>query len=214
MEDFILGAKHITDLNGIDHILFLVALAASFDLSKLGRMTLLASAFTIGHCITLFLAGLDLVRASSAWIEFLIPLTIIFMAISAILGTSLVSASPSPSPSTTRTSRTSRTSRSSTSLPFRFRSLTYIITIIFGLIHGLGFSSFYRIAVERGSGIVLPLLKFNLGVEFGQIIILLITLSIFSLARAFGASQRSQQLVVGGMTLGLAAMMAFQSHPF
>jgi hypothetical protein len=211
MEDFILGAKHITDLNGIDHILFLVALAASFDLSKLGRMTLLASAFTIGHCITLFLAGLDLVRASSAWIEFLIPLTIIFMAISAILGTSLVSACPSPSPST---SRTSRTSRSSTSLPFRFRSLTYIITIIFGLIHGLGFSSFYRIAVERGSGIVLPLLKFNLGVEFGQIIILLITLSIFSLARAFGASQRSQQLVVGGMTLGLAAMMAFQSHPF
>ena len=198
MEDFILGAKHITDLNGIDHILFLVALAASFDLTKLGRMTLLASAFTIGHCITLFLAGLDLVRASSAWIEFLIPLTIIFMAISAILGTSLVSASASRS-------------RTSSSL---FRTLTYIITIIFGLIHGLGFSSFYRIAVERGSGIVLPLLKFNLGVEFGQIIILLITLSIFSLARAFGASQRSQQLVVGGITLGLAAMMAFQNHPF
>jgi len=200
MEDFILGAKHITDLNGIDHILFLVALAASFDLTKLGRMTLLASAFTIGHCITLFLAGLDLVRASSAWIEFLIPLTIIFMAISAILGTSLVSASASAS-----------RSRTSSSL---FRTLTYIITIIFGLIHGLGFSSFYRIAVERGSGIVLPLLKFNLGVEFGQIIILLITLSIFSLARAFGASQRSQQLVVGGITLGLAAMMAFQNHPF
>ena len=198
MEDFILGAKHITDLNGIDHILFLVALAASFDLTKLGRMTLLASAFTIGHCITLFLAGLDLVLASSAWIEFLIPLTIIFMAISAILGTSLVSASASRS-------------RTSSSL---FRTLTYIITIIFGLIHGLGFSSFYRIAVERGSGIVLPLLKFNLGVEFGQIIILLITLSIFSLARAFGASQRSQQLVVGGITLGLAAMMAFQNHPF
>ena len=198
MEDFILGAKHITDLNGIDHILFLVALAASFDLTKLGRMTLLASAFTIGHCITLFLAGLDLVRASSAWIEFLIPLTIIFMAISAILGTSLVSASASRS-------------RTSSSL---FRTLTYIITIIFGLIHGLGFSSFYRIAVERGSGIVLPLLKFNLGVEFGQLIILLITLSIFSLARAFGASQRSQQLVVGGITLGLAAMMAFQNHPF
>ena len=200
MEDFILGAKHITDLNGIDHILFLVALAASFDLTKLGRMTLLASAFTIGHCITLFLAGLDLVRASSAWIEFLIPLTIIFMAISAILGTSLVSASASAS-----------RSRTSSSL---FRTLTYILTIIFVLIHGLGFSSFYRIAVERGSGIVLPLLKFNLGVEFGQIIILLITLSIFSLARAFGASQRSQQLVVGGITLGLAAMMAFQNHPF
>jgi hypothetical protein len=203
MEDFILGAKHITDLNGIDHILFLVALAASFDLTKLGRMTLLASAFTIGHCITLFLAGLDLVRASSAWIEFLIPLTIIFMAISAILGTSLVAPPISAS----------RSFRSLTSFSI-LRNLTYIITIIFGLIHGLGFSSFYRIAVERGSGIVLPLLKFNLGVEFGQIIILLITLSIFSLARAFGASQRSQQLVVGGITLGLAAMMAFQNHPF
>jgi hypothetical protein len=205
MEDFILGAKHITDLNGIDHILFLVALAASFDLTKLGRMTLLASAFTIGHCITLFLAGLDLVRASSAWIEFLIPITIIFMAISAILGTSIASPSINRSPRSPRPALFSHST---------LRNFTYGITILFGLIHGLGFSSFYRIAVERGSGIVLPLLKFNLGVEFGQIIILLLTLSIFSLARAFGTSQRSQQLVVGGLTLGLSAMMAFQNHPF
>ena len=53
MNDIILGAKHIMDLNGFDHMLFLVALAAAFDLSKIWRMILLATAFTVGHSLTL-----------------------------------------------------------------------------------------------------------------------------------------------------------------
>ena len=195
MNDIYLGATHITDLSGFDHILFLVALAASFDLTKLGRMALLATAFTLGHSLTLFLAGLDLVRASLSWIEFLIPLTIIIMSIFQILGTNF---------DLSFKKTTSRTT---------LRNSIYLITAFFGLIHGLGFSSFYRIAVERGSGIVLPLLKFNLGVEIGQLLILLIALSIFSLGRAFGVTERSQQLVIGGATFGLAAMMAFDNFP-
>lgn len=190
MNDVILGAKHITDPNALDHMLFLIALAASFDLSKLGHMILLATAFTIGHSLTLILAGLDLVRASSDWIEFLIPVSIVFMSISAILGISITSSNR------------------------RLKGITYGITVLFGLIHGLGFSSFFRITADRGDSIILPLLKFNLGVEVGQILILLITLSIFSLGRAFGVTTRYQQLVIGGMTFGLAAVMAFESWPY
>ena len=89
MNDIFLGATHITDLAGFDHILFLIALAASYDLTKFVRMVLLATAFTIGHSLTLFLAGLDLVRASLSWIEFLIPVTIIIMSILQILGSKL-----------------------------------------------------------------------------------------------------------------------------
>ena len=195
MNDIYLGATHITDLSGFDHILFLVALAASYDLTKLGRMALLATAFTLGHSLTLFLAGLDLVRASLSWIEFLIPVTIIIMSILQILGTNF---------DLSVKNKTSRTT---------VRNSIYLITALFGLIHGLGFSSFYRIAADRGSGIVLPLLKFNLGVEIGQLLILLIALSIFSLGRAFGVTERSQQLVIGGAAFSLATMMALENFP-
>ena len=195
MNDIFLGATHITDLAGFDHILFLVALAASYDLTQLGRMALLATAFTIGHSLTLFLAGLDLVRASLSWIEFLLPVTIIAMSILQIGGTSF------------DLSLKKQASRA------YVRNSIYLITALFGLIHGLGFSSFYRIAADRGAGIVLPLLKFNLGVELGQLLILTVTLAIFSLGRAFGVTTRSQQLVIGGATFGLAAMMAIENFP-
>jgi len=195
MNDIFLGATHITDLAGFDHILFLVALAASYDLTKLGRMALLATAFTIGHSLTLFLAGLDLVRASLSWIEFLIPVTILIMSILQIGGTPF------------DLSLKKQSSRA------YVRNSIYLITALFGLIHGLGFSSFYRIASERGEGIVLPLLKFNVGVELGQLLILIVTLAIFSLGRALGVTNRSQQLVIGGATFGLAAMMAIENFP-
>jgi hypothetical protein len=189
MNDILLGAKHILDLGGLDHMLFLIALAASFDLSKLGRMVLLATAFTLGHSLTLFLAGLDLVRASLEWVEFLIPITILLMSLAAVGGISLSN------------------SRS------KYAKATYAVTVFFGLIHGLGFSSFFRIAVDRGEGIVFPLLKFNLGVELGQIFILLLTLSLFSIARALGVTPRSQQIFIGGMTFGLSALMAVENLP-
>ena len=189
MNDIILGAKHILDLDGFDHMLFLIALAAAFDLSKFWRMILLATAFTIGHSLTLFLAGMDLVRASRDWVEFLIPLSIVFMSIAATLGISLAHKDS------------------------KYSKATYVVTVFFGLIHGLGFSSFFRVAADRGEGIVLPLLKFNLGVEVGQIIILLVTLSIFSFGRAFGVTVRSQQIFIGGLAFGLSAIMAIEKLP-
>ena len=184
MKDILLGASHITDFAGLDHILFLVALAASFDLTKLGRMALLATAFTVGHTLTLLLAGLEVVRASIGWIEFLIPVTIVITAILQIRGLSIIA-----------------------------QKTIYIITVVFGLIHGLGFSSFYRIYTSGDSSFIVPLLKFNFGVEIGQLVILLVTLSLFSLGRALGIKERSQQLVIGGATLSLALMMAVENWP-
>jgi hypothetical protein len=84
---------------------------------------------------------------------------------------------------------------------------------LFGLIHGLGFSSFYRISTSGDSSFILPLLKFNLGIEIGQLVILLVTLSLFSLGRSLGIHERSQQLVVGGATLSLAMIMVIENWP-
>ena len=84
----------------------------------------------------------------------------------------------------------------------------YFLTLIIGLIHGLGFSiHFVRMNNDPHTNILMPLLKFNLGVEVGQIIILLVALSLFSIGRAMGVSARHQQIVVGLIALGLAVQM-------
>ena len=189
MNDILLGAKHIMDLNGFDHMLFLLTLSSSFDLSRVWRMVLLATAFTVGHSFTLILSGMELVRSSMGWIEFLIPLSIMIMAIAATLGISMANKNS------------------------KYSKLVYGVTVFFGLIHGLGFSSFFRLNADRGDGIILPLLKFNLGVEVGQILLLLIALSIFSLARAFGVAPRTQQIFIGGLALGLSTLMTLENWP-
>src|SRR5688572_6124511 len=79
--DFILwfktGIQHITDWNGYDHILFLLALSASYLFSDWKKIILLVTAFTIGHCITLALSTFDVLSFKSAYVEFLVGLTIL-----------------------------------------------------------------------------------------------------------------------------------------
>ena len=187
MNVIIEGAKHILDPEGYDHILFLIALVASFDLSKVLRVILLATAFTVGHSLTLLLASIDFLRVDTGWVEFLIQVSILIMAITATLGVS------------------------------RDKSFdkiwAYFLILVIGLIHGLGFSSYFRMHVDRGESIVMPLLKFNLGVEVGQIIILLVALSLFSIGRALGVSVRHQQIFVGGLAIGLSILAAVQKFP-
>ena len=89
----------------------------------------------------------------------------------------------------------------------------YCLTLGIGLIHGLGFSSYFRMHVDKGENILMPLVKFNLGVEVGQIIILLVALSLFSMGRAMGVSVRHQQIFVGGLALGLSTLAAVQKFP-
>ena len=74
---FQLGFEHITDLNGYDHILFLIALCAAYRYTDWKRILILVTAFTVGHSITLALAVLNIIPVNAAWIEFLIPLTIL-----------------------------------------------------------------------------------------------------------------------------------------
>ena len=189
MNDILLGAKHIMDLNGFDHMLFLITLASAFDLSKVWRIVLLATAFTVGHSLTLILADTDIVRSNIALIEFFIPLSIMIMAIAATLGVSMANKNS------------------------KYSKLVYGVTVFFGLIHGLGFSSFFRINAGDGEGMLFKLLKFNLGVEVGQILILLFALSIFSLARVFGVTPRTQQIFIGGLALGLSTLMTLENWP-
>ena len=92
--------------------------------------------------------------------------------------------------------------------------MTYLATVGFGLIHGLGFSSFFRMMREEGEGIMMPLLRFNLGVEVGQLLILAVCLALASLARAAGVTAREQQVFVCAVTGTVAFLMAVERAPF
>ena len=189
MDDFLLGIRHILDWRGYDHMLYLLALAAWADWKGAGRLILLATAFTLGHSVTLFLAGMDWVRPNSAWIEFLIPVSIVVTALLNLRRSA---------------------GQSKGHLPGRW---LYGATVAFGLIHGLGFSTFFRISRDPGADLVMPLLRFNLGVEVGQLAFLLVFLAVASILRAAGVTQREQQVFVCAGTFAVALMMALERMP-
>jgi len=151
---FDLGLEHILDIKGYDHMLFLLALCIPFTLRDWKKVLILATAFTIGHSVTLALSTLDLVRFPMDWIEFLIPVTILLTARYDLLrGTSIN------------------------------RNLHYGMALFFGLIHGMGFSNFLRGSMFPGeeSNLVWQLLYFNIGIEIGQIFVVIILLIILTL---------------------------------
>jgi hypothetical protein len=176
---FNLGLTHILDIQGYDHILFVVALCALYMLRDWRRVLILVTAFTIGHSITLALATLDLIQVNSALIEFLIPVTIFITAMSNIF-------------------------KGQQSSPDRVQ-LNYGYALFFGLIHGMGFSNYLRSLLGREENITVPLLGFNLGLELGQIVIVitvLVAASIF--INILNVARRDWKLVISSAVAGIA----------
>lgn len=110
-----LGFEHITDINGYDHMLFLLALCAAYVYSDWKKILVLVTAFTLGHSITLALAVLNIIPVNGAWIEFLIPVTIVATAVKNLFAKQEKAA-----------------------------ITTYVMALGFGLIHGMGFSNYLR----------------------------------------------------------------------
>jgi hypothetical protein len=142
-----LGLSHIADLRGYDHILFIVALTAGYALRDWHRLLWLVTAFTLGHSVTLALATLQLVRVPAALIEVLIAATIV---VAGVFGVA---------------------SSRDGAMAMRRQHILYAMAGGFGLIHGLGFSSFLRTVLGSEESIVVPLLAFNVGLEVGQLVI-------------------------------------------
>ena len=152
LEDFktysALGFDHISDPEGYDHILFIATLCAIYRVSQWRQILILATAFTLGHSITLALYALDIFQAPQDVVEFFIPVTIAFTAIANFI----MGAKKS----------------NKTTWPH------YISVLTIGLIHGTGFSFFFSSLTGKAQDISLPLFSFNLGVEGGQICIIAI----------------------------------------
>jgi hypothetical protein len=149
---FGLGITHILDIEGYDHILFVIALCTIYTFLDWRKILVLVTAFTIGHSLTLVLATLKFISVNASLIEFLIPVTIAITSASNLLNT--------------------RPQNNSTI------SLNYFFALFFGLIHGLGFSNFLKSLLGKESSILEPLLAFNLGLELGQIVIVIAFLAL------------------------------------
>lgn len=181
---FVLGKDHILDYaNGYDHILFVIALCAMYLVRDWKKILILVTAFTIGHSITLALATLKLVSVNPALIEFLIPLTIFITAFSNIF----------------------RQEENQSTLSLQ---LNYGYALFFGFIHGLGFSTYLKSILGQDESILTQLLAFNLGLEFGQIIIVAIFLTgAFILIDLFGRSRRDWKIILSSAIAGIALVL-------
>lgn len=181
---FGLGKDHILDYaNGYDHILFVIALCALYQMRDWKQVLVLVTAFTIGHSITLALSTLDVISVKAELVEFLIPVTIFITAASNIF-------------------------KKEDSFSGRAIQLNYFYAAFFGLIHGMGFSNYLKSILGRDQSIVSQLFAFNLGLEFGQIIIVAILLiGSFILIDLFGVNRRDWKLVISSAVAGIALIL-------
>jgi hypothetical protein len=181
---FGLGKDHILDYaNGYDHILFVIALCALYQLRDWKQVLILVTAFTLGHSITLALSTFNIVNFKVELIEFLIPITIFITAVSNLF-------------------------KNEEAMSSRAMQLNYGYAAFFGLIHGLGFSNYLKSILGRDKSIVSQLFAFNIGLEIGQIIIVGIFLVAgFILVDLFGVSRRDWKLVISSAVAGIALIL-------
>lgn len=143
-----LGLVHVLDINAYDHILFLTALTLPFTFRNWRNVVFLATIFTIAHCLSLALSSYELVVVEVGVIEFLIPVTIIITALSNLLYV-----------------------KSGTNNENIW--LHALATAFFGLIHGFGFSNYFKMLMAEEDDKLSPLLGFAVGIEISQVVIIL-----------------------------------------
>ena len=182
-----IGFNHIANLSGMDHILFVAALCIRYQLSDWKKWLVLITAFTIGHSVTLVLSVFNYLDFSTNWIEFLIPVTILITAISNMFVKQFSFNSKFP--------------------------VIYFFALFFGLIHGLGFSFYLKSLLGLQQNIAPALLAFNVGLEIGQILIVMAILVIsFIFVTLLKAPRRDFILIVSGGILTLSLQMAIERY--
>ena len=181
------GWRHIISWDALDHQLFILVLAAVYMLKDWKQVLILVTAFTIGHSITLALSTLEIITVPSELVEFLIPITIAITAITNFFQKNF----------TTKAIR-----------------LNYFLALFFGLIHGLGFANTLRFIKAEDENLGWVLLQFNLGLEVGQIVVVLIILLIAQLVIEYlKLNRRYWVLIISAAVFIVALKMIIERFP-
>ena len=182
---FFVGFDHILNIQALDHILFVLALVVVYKTNMIKQIVILITAFTIGHSITLIISALDLITYDQKIIEFAIPLTIVLTSLNNIIN------------------RKKEITKGVTS--------NYIIALVFGLIHGLGFANYLKAILFKGS-IVLELFSFNVGIEAAQLIIVFLFLFCSYLGSNYLFRKRENWvLFVSSAIFGISLMLTLNA---
>ena len=186
---FKIGLNHVLDIHAYDHVLFLIALMVPYAFKDWKRIFVLVTLFTLGHTLSLFLAVFGVVSINPVYIEFLIPITILVTAIFHLF--------------------TAGKNSKTESISF-----VSIVTLFFGIIHGLGFSNYFK-AILPGNATdkMLPLLEFALGIEAAQIIVVICVLILSYIVQTFFRfSKRDWALVMSSFIIGVVLPMIIESE--
>src|SRR5688572_28649722 len=184
---FRLGWEHIISTDALDHQLFIAALAAIYLLQDWRQVLILVTAFTVGHSLTLALSVLDIVRFPSNWVEFLIPVTIVITAFSNLFQKKFTSSSV---------------------------SINYFMALFFGLIHGMGFANTLRFMLAKDQNLGWSLFGFNLGLEVGQIVVVMMLLLVAHIiVNLFKVKRKEWVIFLSAMVFGLAFKIALERMP-
>jgi len=157
-------------LSGTDHLLFLFCLV--IPLRRIGPLVAVVTSFTIAHSITLIASAYNL-APDVLWfpplIETLIAASIVYMALENIVVGARV-------------------------------ERRWMISFGFGLVHGFGFSFALRQAMQfAGSHLLTSLLSFNLGVELGQLAVLLVVIPVLNLLFRFVVAERMGTIILSAL---------------
>ncbi|MGH2664496.1 HupE/UreJ family protein [Flavobacterium sp.] len=185
---FNIGLKHVLNINAYDHVLFLIALTVPYAFKDWKRLLLLVSLFTLGHTLALVLSVYEIVLIKVNLVEFIIPITILIVALFNLF--------------------TAGKNNKNESI-----SLIAIVTLFFGIVHGLGFSNYFKtILPGKAADKLLPLSEFALGIETAQIIVVFIVLILSYIVQTiFRFSKRDWTLVMSAFIIGVVVPMIIQS---
>jgi hypothetical protein len=183
-----IGLHHVLDINGYDHILFLIALAVPYAFKDWKRILLLVSIFTIGHTLALVLSVFGVIMIKTQLVEFLIPVTILITAVYNLFTAGKLGKKDGI-------------------------NVIGFITLSFGIIHGLGFSNYFKsILSGNATDKIGPSVEFALGIEIAQLTVVLVVLLISFILHHFARfSKRDFTLVTSAFVIGMVVPMLLQN---
>ena len=173
------GFFHILD--GVDHLLFLLCLVVPFR--RFRSLLVVVTSFTIAHSVTLIASAYDL-APTSLWfpplVETLIAVSIVYMAFENIVY--------------------AVRERDSGDLDRRALERRWAVAFGFGLIHGFGFSFALRESLQfAGSHLLTSLVSFNVGVELGQLLVLVVLIPVLNLAFRYVRAERIGTILLSAL---------------
>ncbi|KUJ60469.1 HupE / UreJ protein [Flavobacteriaceae bacterium CRH] len=185
---FQIGLKHVLDIHAYDHVLFLIALTVPYTFKDWKRILLLVSVFTIGHTLALLLSVFGIVAVKVSLVEFLIPITILITAFYHLF--------------------TAGKAAKNDGL-----NLIFFVTLFFGIIHGLGFSNYFKtILGGTATSKLVPLGEFALGIEAAQLVVVFVVLVLsYIVQTVFRFSKRDWALVMSAFIVGVVIPMIVES---